>query len=427
MPSFRKVVSRLLKAVAPFKMSSGNPNEAGGSPNPFIFPLYFADERTGVVVAAKSFTPQELLGRITEHSDAVDYIGKIHVTKILYCKEKQSPDHEFLVFKVEATDQKLSNYIKIDRCPQPKVKAEDANPDIVDTTPSQDDGQTPLLKGSSNPGILFSSSSSLQHSSISLGDQEARDMIHISGSQGVNSFINNRIEIAATTDVLTGPPGQRPTLEQLIVLAKFVSSCRPHYNVFGSQCFWYAYTIWMLLLTAFPETVIFDGELSSVVGKTKLLPLFAFHKQDIRSEGKNGSATKVTEIQRHAELAATYLNAWAAFEQDIPTMQAKHGAKARDAKIEKDRQRVEEGRQRVEEDRQRVEEGRQRVEEDRRQVQEERRRVEEERRQVEEERRIEKERRAEDAKVQQRIEQADDEIQRLQNVIAKLQAKSTAT
>ncbi|KDN39413.1 hypothetical protein RSAG8_08819, partial [Rhizoctonia solani AG-8 WAC10335] len=328
MASFRKSVTRLFKTVTSFKMSSGNPvDKAHDSPNSLIFPPYFTDRR--VIGAPKPYTPQELLTRITQDANAVDYIGKIHVTRISYYKETSLPEHEYLVFKVEATEHKLVNYIKVDRSPQPTAETEQNQQEIGNTNLSHNISPARWPTGSLDLRRFFSSFSSLKDSSFSFGNQDARDMIYVADSQGLKSLIGQGDSLLGEIEV---SPGNRPTLEQLIVLTSFVSAYQPQYKLLAAQCYWYAYTIWQLLLTAFHGTVNFDGTLSGA-GQTTLIPKVEWHKQHFESLGKHDDAIQVTETRRHADLAAKYLIVWGDFEKNIPTLQTEYGAEAQRVRV----------------------------------------------------------------------------------------------
>ncbi|CUA67852.1 hypothetical protein RSOLAG22IIIB_03283 [Rhizoctonia solani] len=168
--------------------------------------------------------------------------------------------------------------------------------------------------------------------------------------------------------VSTESPGQRPTLERLIVLALSVSSYQPQYGLLVAQSHWYASTIWKLLTAAFPDTVKFDGNLSGA-----------------------GKDTPAPMTQPYATLAAKYLESWGEFEQKIPSLQAKYGTK----RHEEETKRLKEENKRLEEESKRFKEETRRIKEWSKRLQEETKRLQE-------------------------------ESKRLKEIIAELQAKNTA-
>ncbi|CAE6360356.1 unnamed protein product [Rhizoctonia solani] len=411
--SLRDSVSRLYKAVTSFKMSSKNSGDkACDSPNTLIFPPVL--DKHNRDWCSKLYSPKELLTRISEDAKAVDYIGKIHITEISYYKEIPLPEHEYLVFKVQAIDPLFVNYIKVDRCPKPRAETKQTEPAIGDTSSTQN--VLPEGRRAGSVGLEGFYSSSLKDSSFSFGNRDAQDVFHVSDSRGLASLKGRKDLLLGTIKV---SPGTGPTLEQLVVLAVFVSSYQPQYDLLSTQCYWYAHTIWMLLLTAFPKTVKFDGKLPGA-GQNAITLTSKWHGQLFASQGCN-YAVPISETEIYAQLAAEYLmTSWHTFEATIPALQAKHGAMAQRSLLQAAQAEAE----RAERERQQAQEDRQRVEEERNQAEEERKRAEERMQQAKEEmQQIQEEKRQAD----ERARAAEETNRQLREMVAKLQANSSTT
>ncbi|KAG8735905.1 hypothetical protein FRC10_010017 [Ceratobasidium sp. 414] len=327
MVSVVKSALRKLKLIFTSGMSSSGLTETPAEPpNIFAF-LPFLVDKCHVESVPKSYTPDELLELIMKHPNAVDSVGTIYVTEIQYWKEKSGPQHEYLVFEIQDTNHQFINYMRVDRFPDKsdeKVQLpEPTDDDAAVSHPVRDDsGATPYdtsLSSKEWVHSLFSSSSV-----SSWGLRNACDKIYISSSGNSESVhTSGKRNPLGSIKVCNDVNVKRPTLEQLVLLASFVSHHEPRYNLFRTQCYWYAYTIWRLLLSIFDEPVKYDGNLRGA-GTITSAPWIEWHK------GKRLiDSSKVTERETYASLAAEYLIAWSNFQDTVLRFQEQYGARAK--------------------------------------------------------------------------------------------------
>ncbi|KAG8794463.1 hypothetical protein FRC12_024242 [Ceratobasidium sp. 428] len=333
MTTLFKSVSRLWRAMATRSRSFGTAGEATiKSPNILILPSYVVGGRTQASFA-KPYSPDDLMDLILGDANAVDSIGTIFVTQIYYYKEDSEAQHEYLVFKVEDSGRRFINYLKLDRTPDNNNNTRPPSPSSHNpntSTPKQD-AQTKEVHNvrsvSENSIRRFFSSSS---SSELFGKRDARDKFYISDTGEIESFPNIKSSNLLGTIEISWSNASKPTVEDIVLLAAFVSASRPHYHLFRTQCYWYAYTCWQLLLLAFPNSLTFDGELSGA-GRGPIIPWIEWHRR-AQPDAVRRSLT-LSERETHAHLAARYLTELHDFNAMVPERQKKYGARMKEKRM----------------------------------------------------------------------------------------------
>jgi hypothetical protein len=161
------------------------------------------------------YTPDQLLAQLID-AEGKDLAAGICVTFAAYCKQTSSARHEFILVLVkEAVVDSVSNWILIDR-----------------NAESQSAG-------------LFSSSSKVR----------AMDLLRVSyyGDSHTllrGSSLNSSYCVHETMAFDMESPFPLSTLLYLVDTA---SSKRTEYELFNSQCYWFASAIWDCMQTMFPE------------------------------------------------------------------------------------------------------------------------------------------------------------------------------
>ncbi|CAE6426914.1 unnamed protein product [Rhizoctonia solani] len=356
----------LSKFLREMRSSKSHDGLGAVSPNQFVFPLALVTKDTTYPERQRPYSPKELLDHILKDPYAVDSVGNIHVTGVSYHKLVEGAQHEYLVIRVQHNQLELANYLKLDRCPQEGQAL--ANPpkssDLVEDTAAQDEdsvkpqGENLEQTSPSKSGNVFLSSSS----SPFAGDGLALDTFLVSGS-GSKSFYTDESKKLASVKFKE----PRPVLEELVTLAKVVSACRPRYNIFRTQCYWYAFTIWEVLKMNFPDSAQWPNEPLGA-GRNGAIPWIELHKRSLLDDELNLAKFGMTLRHSHAALAAEAVGAWEDFQKESKKHRLSHGIQtiiANQQQSEEERARAEEERARAEEERARAEEERARAEEER--------------------------------------------------------------
>lgn len=327
MASFLKSLLRALKKMA--TRSSPPAVKTEMTPrNTFIFPESLLNKQLQSARDAHNleYYPDNLLEQILAHPHAVDLVGTIYVTTLYYYKHKNGTEHEYLVVKVEDSIHNLSNYIKIDRCSLRPPKP--SNSTTHNLHPEQDgspaatyvqcfvclephDDLAFWLKNSRNTRSSSSFSTSTNTSSVSdsLGGQKAKDLFHVSAFGTLQSVAGKPSKQAA---IINFPQANRPTLDQLLVLADTVSKIQPKYHLLKAQCYWYAFTIWEVLRLEFegPEPW---PPLHAKVGGNTFMPGIKWHKNSQPKEAQDQAQSDIESTHWHTSLLESYRIALAAF------------------------------------------------------------------------------------------------------------------
>jgi hypothetical protein len=249
------------------------------SPNNFIFPLQLPSTASplrlttphgetnirGSRSVTKGYYPAELLLEMLSDRVAVDHFGQIYVRAIHYYKAEEAAQHEFL--SIEVQDLFQNNWLVLDRVPNTRrsdrsrepLNADDVTPNELRAVREADESNNLPAEPTSERTIrdvklalLFTSLTSCLPRSFSLGTHPARDSVYVSTTGRVDSIIrDNSLGTCEAIECIKFPENVF-ALEKLLVLAAVVSQHRPKYDLFKTQCYWYASTIWDIVCLMFP-------------------------------------------------------------------------------------------------------------------------------------------------------------------------------
>ncbi|KAH7341615.1 hypothetical protein B0J17DRAFT_704207 [Rhizoctonia solani] len=333
--------------------------------NRFIFPDYLPARTPHL---DQGYVPWQLLDLIQKDRDAVDGIGHIYVSSAKYCKKQKGAQHEFLLFIVkDKTCNHRQNALIIDRVASPgRIDNRDSPPANLNDLTENDrralrgepvvsngtvlelesalaSSQEPVARGMSSYGRSSISNSltgvpALESALTSSQEPVTRGM----SSDGRSSISNSLTGVPALdlcrvsahggfkdmTERLTLTPysciaeltfnDATFTLEKLLNLAATLSNHEPHYDLFKTQCYWYALMMWELVqrissTTATPFTTMRPGS-------NRLVPWLL-------------AQTQGSERQRELdELVAEYERKWQSFLEELPHWRIR-GVKALTAQI----------------------------------------------------------------------------------------------
>ncbi|KAF8674137.1 hypothetical protein RHS04_07486 [Rhizoctonia solani] len=228
--------------------------------NRFIFPK---NPPRGAQYFDHGYVPWELLEAIQQDRDAVDGIGHIYVSSAKYCKKQKGAEHEFLVFTLkDNTCGQRHNDIIIDRVPSP------GRTDNRDTPPANLDDLTENDHRALRGEPVASNSAMLGSALTSSHEPVARGML---SSDGASSISNSLIGVPALDMCRVSAHGgfkemaarlaltpysciaelvftdESFTIEKLLNLAVTLSNYEPRYDLFKTQCYWYALMLWELV------------------------------------------------------------------------------------------------------------------------------------------------------------------------------------
>lgn len=324
MVSLFKAAARFIKTLATGRMSSqtgtgGEPN----TPNIFLFPESLFERDADKRGVDKSYRPDELLSDILGHPRAVENVGKIFVTHAYYRKVKTRAQHEFLIFKLETADGSWVNYIKVDRAPD--VEPDTPPSSVKGGEQTSQEARYVQVAVSASPQFLIqihrpqarsTIGSSFSDSSLLLsGECPARDLVRVSSSGTLKRLEKTCPDSSCLLELEITNLATPLTVEQLLMVAGVVSSYRPFYHLFHTQCYWYAHTIWALVKQIAQGAWEKDVN-SGRAGRNKLLPWIQWHNN---SGPESDEPKKVKErIDRHREeLHGLYVEECRAFEEKL--------------------------------------------------------------------------------------------------------------
>ncbi|CAE6463159.1 unnamed protein product [Rhizoctonia solani] len=328
MPGLFSLLGRLARYLTGTRASSNVNMEFE---NYFIFPT---NPPRGAQYIDHVYVPWQLLDGIQRNRDAVDGIGHIYVTSAKYCKKRKGAQHEFLVFTVKDNTCHLRyNDLIIDRVASPaRTDNRDSPPANIEDLTENDHralrGEAPSSNGallestlaSSEESIAREMSSSHGSSSVSnsLTGAPALDMCRVSAHGGLKEMAERLTLTPYTCIAELTFSDDSFTLEKLLNLAATLSNHEPHYDLFKTQCYWYALMLWELVqrvtgTTASPFTTMRPGS-------NRLVPWLL-------------AQTQGHERQRELdELVAEYERKWQSFWEELPQWKDQ-GIKALKAQI----------------------------------------------------------------------------------------------
>ncbi|CAE6462170.1 unnamed protein product [Rhizoctonia solani] len=299
--------------------------------NRFIFP----EPPRGAQYLDHGYVPWELLDAIQQDRDAVDGIGHIYISSVKYCKKEKGAQHEFLVFTVkDNTCNYRQNDIIIDRVVSP------GRTDNRDTPPANVDDLTENDRRALRGESIVSNSVVLESNLTSSYEPVARGMVSSDrGSSISNSFIGvpalDMCRVSAhggfkgmTARLVLTPyksineltfTDDSFTLEKLLNLAATLSNHEPGYDLFKTQCYWYALMLWELVQRV-------SGKAASPF--TTVRPGSNRHVPWLLAQ------TQGSERQRELdELVVEYEKKWGSFLEELPHWKDQ-GVKALNARID---------------------------------------------------------------------------------------------
>jgi hypothetical protein len=221
------------------------------------------------------YPPDDLRDIILGDRDAVDGIGHVYISSAKYCKNIKGAQHEFLVFLVkDNTCARRNNTLIIDRVPSSnRLDNRDTPPrNVNDLT----DNDRLALRGEpdTNNSSIFDSSavssevpsvrgnviSSSEGSLLSDTRRPALDTCRVSGS-GDFEGMARRSGLTPNQCIaeLTFHDNSF-TLEMLLTLAHTLSTHKPHYDIFKTQCYWYSFMLWELMQRVTGTTATTSGD-----------------------------------------------------------------------------------------------------------------------------------------------------------------------
>ncbi|EUC57161.1 hypothetical protein RSOL_209260 [Rhizoctonia solani AG-3 Rhs1AP] len=286
--------------------------------NRFIFPN---DPPRGAQYFDHGYVPWQLLEAIQQDRDAVDGIGHIYVSSAKYCKKPKGAQHEFLIFVVkDDTCDYRQNALIIDRVASPgRIDNRDSPPANLEDLTENDrralrgepvasngnvlestltSSQVPIARGmSSNGGSSISNS---------LTGIPALDMCRVSAHGGFKDMAQ-RLTLTPYTCIAELKFSDTSfTLEKLLNLAATLSNHEPHYDLFKTQCYWYALMLWGLVQRVTGTAATTDPFTTMRAGPNHLVPWLL---------AQNHSAERQNELD---ELVAEYERKWISFLEELP-------------------------------------------------------------------------------------------------------------
>ncbi|KAJ7592205.1 hypothetical protein C8J56DRAFT_932738 [Mycena floridula] len=195
-------------------------------------------------------------------------IGNISVSEARYMKCVEGWEHEFLVFVLrDSTRREHESYVIVER----------QNPygDGAPVQPPSPEGEK-AIRAADNI-VMY------------------HDRVFSCNPEHIKTLLTMQFE------------GSVVTLEKLLVLANTVSKNTPEYHTLHSQCFWYASSIWAVLILDFggQETRL---EYAGLQGTSRLLP---------NVNVKLGHGPGVAPERAPQQIRVEYREAWKEFEREI--------------------------------------------------------------------------------------------------------------
>ncbi|GAB1528287.1 hypothetical protein RhiTH_011479 [Rhizoctonia solani] len=202
-----------------------------------------------------SYTTTDLKLRHSYDPHLAKDVDKIWVSTASYYKQKQSPQHEFIVFSVTGSNG-MQNFIALDR--NVNVK-----------------GSGALISRNGKNGPL------------------AQDYFHVSHYGDMTSLINhcghtNSEETCSHVEQIVF--GQKSfSFAQLVVMASTISEVCPAYRLGATNCYWFASLIWECIFDMFSEGVIVHTRNTDERGRYKGVKVQGNHNnfQEVVQRYKN--------------------------------------------------------------------------------------------------------------------------------------------
>ncbi|CUA69519.1 hypothetical protein RSOLAG22IIIB_08530 [Rhizoctonia solani] len=209
-----------------------------------------------------SYTTTDLEFRHHYDPNLSQGLGDIWVKTASYYKQKQNPQHEFIVFSV-ATSSGMQNFMALDR----NVSVQ---------------GSSTLLSRSNKNAPM------------------AQDYFHISHYGNIESLINHCAHTTSEdmcTHVEQVVFGRKEfSFAELLVLANTVSNSCPSYQLDAANCYWFASLIWECMLGEFEKGMIIHKKHSDDRGRFK----------GFRIQGNHSNFVQV--MQKYKEDIAQFKN-----------------------------------------------------------------------------------------------------------------------
>lgn len=295
------LLGRLAHYLAGAKATTGS-TMAYAFENRLIFPPL---PSRGRIPYDHGYPPDDLLTRILENSRAVEGIDRIYVSSAKYCKQKDGAEHEFLIFEVKDKTSSRRNTILIDRVPSLPNNNRNRPPrDMNDLTAGerqavQGDSDTTNNSAPRARGSVMSSMTS--NSSVVSKTHPALDLCYVSATQSYEE--------------MTKRLGRRPheclsemtfnddsfTLERLLILADTLSLYRQRYDLFKTQCYWYAYMLWVLVQRISGATTSPFARNQAAPGTHRFAPWLVKHSEDQSAERDEEFKSLVEEYEKNWE------------------------------------------------------------------------------------------------------------------------------
>ncbi|KAG8728652.1 hypothetical protein FRC10_004729 [Ceratobasidium sp. 414] len=232
------------------KIFSSRPMNTPIHPNRFIFPV-MSQAHVEVEITPTLDFPTKLLS----DANAVDHFGHIYVHSAAYCKMKDGAQHEFILFYLrDKTIASKETVIALDRVPRKERNTAPTSEDVVAEGVVDAASEPAMLEANANSGggcwkfrttskpasspmsvFLFGSLPALDRFTVSIsGDTE-----QLCKTQDFESY--QKIEELKINHA-------NMSVEMLTIVACVVSQHCPMYNLYRYQCYWYASTVWDIVM-----------------------------------------------------------------------------------------------------------------------------------------------------------------------------------
>ncbi|CAE6421948.1 unnamed protein product [Rhizoctonia solani] len=226
------------------------------SRNFVVFPVQLGQPKSPLeAFPFTSYTTIDLKARHSYDPNLAQEVGKIWVDTASYYKQKQSPQHEFIIFSVTTSDG-MQNFIALDRNVQVP-------------------GSSGLIPRSNKNG------------------PPAQDYFHVSHYADMESLINHcghatSEDLCSHVEQVAFEP-QAFSFAQLVVLASAISESCPSYQLNATNCYWFASLIWECMFDVFRGGVLRHKKLSEERGRFRGLKIQGKHEnfQQVVQKYKN--------------------------------------------------------------------------------------------------------------------------------------------
>ncbi|CAE7061112.1 unnamed protein product [Rhizoctonia solani] len=227
------IVSSRFPGVSSNLPSRHQPSSA--SRNYLVFPVQLGHKKSPLeAFPFTSYTTIDLKARHSYDPSLSQQIGDIWVKTASYYKQKQNPQHEFIVFSVTASNG-MQNFLALDR------------------NVNSPGSSTLLSRSKSGP--------------------PAQDYFHVSHYGDMESLINHCAHTTSedlcnhVEQVVFGRKAF--SFAELVVLASTVSESCPSYQLDAANCYWFASLIWECMLGLFEQGMVIHKKNSDDRGKFK--------------------------------------------------------------------------------------------------------------------------------------------------------------